>query len=314
MALDLEKQIPDHPILSQKWNKIGWKSQFLTEPAGATISIKPYFSENENWVNLGNTPVDSVWIPWGIYTVRVSKEGYFETKDVIRRDFWPPVFGKNEYTLVEDKLVPDGMVVAQGDSFTQNGQQILIADYFMDQFEVSNAQYQQFVDAGGYQNKQYWNNPFVKAGDTLSWEQAMQLFKDKTGQPGPSTWEAGSFPSERGDYPVNGISWFEAAAFAEFAGKSLPSIFHYHKAAFFAGTAEILSKSNINGIKLGKIGEFEGMGSFGVYDIAGNVREWTSNTYDRKVVEDAKIVFGGSWKDPEYVYSNIPISIPTSIR
>jgi len=42
----------------------------------------------------------------------------------------------------------------------------------------------------------------------------MALFRDATGRPGPSNWEAGSYPAGQDDYPVNGISWYEAAAYA----------------------------------------------------------------------------------------------------
>ena len=64
----------------------------------------------------------------------------------------------------------------------------------MDQFEVSNSEYQKFVDQGGYQKREYWKEKFVKDGKELSWEQAMDLFRDPTGRPGPSTWEGGHFP------------------------------------------------------------------------------------------------------------------------
>ena len=59
----------------------------------------------------------------------------------------------------------------------------------------------------------------------------MALFKDSTGRPGPATWVAGEYPAGQDDYPVTGVSWFEAAAYAEFAGKQLPTIYHWLVAA-----------------------------------------------------------------------------------
>ena len=68
-------------------------------------------------------------------------------------------------------------------------------------------------------------------GDTLSFELAISHFKDATGRPGPATWVAGDYPDGQEDYPVNGISWYEAAAYASFAGKSLPTKDHWQTAA-----------------------------------------------------------------------------------
>ena len=55
--------------------------------------------------------------------------------------------------------------------------------------------------------------------------------RNATGRPGPAGWELGRFPDGHGDLPVSGISWFEAAAFAEFSGWSLPTIYHWFRAA-----------------------------------------------------------------------------------
>jgi eukaryotic-like serine/threonine-protein kinase len=60
----------------------------------------------------------------------------------------------------------------------------------------------------------------------------MKVFVDRTGRPGPSTWELSNYPEGRDDYPVSGISWYEAAAYARFRGKTLPTIYHWARAAF----------------------------------------------------------------------------------
>ena len=85
--------------------------------------------------------------------------------------------------------------------------------YCIDKYEVTNEQYKNFVDAGGYRNQEYWQHKFIRNNRTLSWEQAMSQFHDKTGQPGPSTWGNGTYLEGQGKYPVSGVSWYEAAAY-----------------------------------------------------------------------------------------------------
>ena len=55
----------------------------------------------------------------------------------------------------------------------------------------------------------------------------MPQFRDSTGRPGPSTWELGTYPDGQDDWPVSGVSWYEAAAYAAFAGKTLPTVYHW---------------------------------------------------------------------------------------
>ena len=56
--------------------------------------------------------------------------------------------------------------------------------YFIDRFEVSNQEFKEFINAGGYIKKQFWKYPFVKNGKTLSWEEAIKEFKDRTAAAG----------------------------------------------------------------------------------------------------------------------------------
>ena len=85
------------------------------------------------------------------------------------------------------------------------------------------------MDAGGYADEKFWRQPFVERGRELTWHDAIARFVDRTGRPGPASWEVGSFPDGAGDLPVSGVSWYEAAAYAEWAGKSLPTIFHWNR-------------------------------------------------------------------------------------
>jgi eukaryotic-like serine/threonine-protein kinase len=105
----------------------------------------------------------------------------------------------------------------------------MVADlpaYWIDRYEVTNREFKQFVNRGGYSNSRFWSQPFVKDRRTLSWGDAMTEFRDTTGRPGPSTWELGAYPEGQDDWPVSGVSWYEAAAYAASVGKQLPTVYH----------------------------------------------------------------------------------------
>jgi formylglycine-generating enzyme required for sulfatase activity len=86
----------------------------------------------------------------------------------------------------------------------------------MDRYEVSNLEFKAFVDASGYAEAAYWQDlPFD--ADSGGWQPAVRRFVDLTGQPGPSTWQAGTYGDGTADHPVTGVSWFEATAYCRTA-------------------------------------------------------------------------------------------------
>ncbi len=96
--------------------------------------------------------------------------------------------------------------VPGGDSNLYYGDTKKLDAYWIDRYEVSNAEFKRFVEAGGYETEKFWKQPFVKDGRVLASKDAMALFKDKTGLPGPATWSLGTFPEGEGDLPVGGVS------------------------------------------------------------------------------------------------------------
>jgi len=178
---------------------------------------------------------------------------------------------------------------------------VQIGDFLMDRFEVTNIEYKRFVDAGGYEDPQYWKYPFVDGIQELSWQQAMKLFTDKTSRPGPSEWEVGTYQQGKENFPVTGISWFEAAAYAEFIGKHLPTIYHWDRAALTWASSNVIPVSNIvNGKGPIPVGSTQSMTRFGIYDLAGNVREWCFNESSR----GGRFILGGGWDDPAYAFND----------
>ena len=124
---------------------------------------------------------------------------------------------------------------------------IHLESYWLDRYEVTNKQFKEFLEQGGYQKPGYWKHEFQPGRHRLSWAEAMALFRDRTGRPGPATWEQGEYPRGQEDYPVSGVSWYEAAAYAEFAGKTLPTIYHWVNAASNWASASIVPASNFGG-------------------------------------------------------------------
>jgi len=102
----------------------------------------------------------------------------------------------------------------------------------------------------------------------------MKAFCDSTNRSGPATWEMGEFPRRQGEYPVSGVSWYEAAAYAEFAGKSLPTMYHWSNAADTTQAFRVVPLSNFGSQGVARVGSMAGLNRWGLYDMASNVKEW----------------------------------------
>ncbi len=275
------------------------KVNLETDPAGAEVYVRPYEQPSGPWEHLGTTPLQEHRVPFGYYTIKLQKAGYEDAFRGVRRPFEL----NEKFTLDPVGTFPEGMVRIEAWT-PEDG--TTVPSFFFDRYEVSNAKYKEFVDAGGYSNPQYWKQPFVKDGVSLSHEEAMAELVDTTGRPGPASWIAGDYPDGKGNDPVGGVSWYEAAAYAEFVGKTLPTSDHWGLAAglvqdnqmVVAGT--IGRKSNFDGGAPRPVGEGDAMNPSGAFDMAGNVREWCSNA-----IEGGRVIRGGAWDDIAYMYSSV---------
>jgi serine/threonine protein kinase len=301
LARKVDRYAPSEPELQRLRRDIWVPISIYTEPPGADVSIRDYAANRKDWESLGNTPVVNLRLPAGNFCVRIRKAGFAEvegTVDSVSREF--------RRTLHPLADVPPGMVFVPVDTFTVPGAGTVKAGAFwLDKYEVTNRQFKEFVDRGEYRKRDHWKQPFIDKGKSLSWEVAMAKFIDSTGQPGPATWEIGSFADGHADDPVGGVSWYEAAAYAEFVGKSLPTVHHWAAAANFAHYSTILTVSNFRGEGPAPVGSYAGVGRFGTYDMAGNVTEWCWNLSD-----DRRWVRGGAWTDPGYMYKGPEAASP----
>jgi dienelactone hydrolase len=189
-------------------------------------------------------------------------------------------------------------------------------DFLIDRFEVTNREFKEFVTAGGYLSKDHWKHALIKEGRELSWDEAMRELRDRTGLPGPRSWSSQSYPQGRDEHPVTDITWYEAAAYCSFRGKSLPTLFQWEKAArdgvFTHHWGSVMPWGVVGpGDPVGRRANFQttdtvpvtsfefGMSPFGCYHMAGNVAEWCLNEHT-----DGYVQAGGSFTDTPYRFAN----------
>jgi len=168
---------------------------------------------------------------------------------------------------------------AKIDMFTDelNTEQMTISGFYIDAYEVTNADYYEFVSATRYPPPPDWSDGFYKAGTD--------------------------------NHPVTFITWEDAAAYAQWAGKRLPTAEEWEVAArgrngriFPWGASYSTQNVNVNYVESGVMAvgaSTDDISEFGVYDMGGNVMEWTMTQYDRQ--NDFFVVKGGSWVSEPFV-------------
>ena len=124
------------------------------------------------------------------------------------------------------------------------------------------------MNAAGYEKDEYWQQEIVHEGKVLRREEAIKFFVDRTGKPSPATWSNARYPDGEEDFPVGGVSWYEAAAYAAFVGKDLPTTHHWQRASV-GDTQYFIPLSNFAGRGPARVGSYQGITPRGVYDLAG---------------------------------------------
>jgi len=298
---EVKKYIPNDPEFLDLDGQISTRFSIITEPPGAKVYYKVYSDMEGDWKLFGTSPIDRIEMPNGtMYCWKMEKPGY-EVVYAGHATYTDTLFRN----LHKTGTIPEGMVYVEGiigedHSVTKSG-------FFMDKYEVINRQFKEFMDQGGYQNPEFWHHEFILDDKILSFKEAIEYFRDATGRPGPATWEAGDYPDGQDNYPVNGITWYEAAAYAEYAGKSLPTMDHWRSAAglnivgawiYFCSL--LVPESNMKGIGTEPVGHSPAVNCFGTYDLIGNVREWGWNKSSM-----GRIIQGGAWNEADYMAFNV---------
>ncbi len=174
-------------------------------------------------------------------------------------------------------VVPEGMILIPGGRFllgSSDGQadeqpqrEVTLSPFFIDQFEVSNAQYRACVQAGNCTNG--FNNSFTRVG-----------YRDD---------------AQFDNYPALGVTWNQAAAYCQSLGKRLPTEAEWEYAA--SGPTNFTwpwgnefdpALSAASAADVQPVDSFaDGVSPFGLYNMAGNVGEWVQDTYDANFYANA---------------------------
>lgn len=192
------------------------------------------------------------------------------------------VLGRIDEALQDGKLNEEEIAAAQG-------RLIQVERFFLDRFPVTNQQFYAFVADGGYEQMAFW--------DESIWPAVLDLV-DRTGMPGPRYWQDGCFRPAEKDHPVVGVSWYEASAYARWVGKRLPTDAEWVKAGSWPvplssttrlqrrypwGDTMDRNRANLWNPRRARsvpVNQYaEGVSVGGVYQLIGNVWEWTSGNF-----------------------------------
>jgi len=222
--------------------------------------------------------------------------------------------------------IPAGNVMLGQTGIAEPVHPVWVDGFWIGKYEVTNGEYEAFIDAGGYSNSAYWN--------PVGWTWRVNNNITLPANWNSNTYHGGGIPGNEG-FPVNGVSWWEADAYCRWAGKRLPTEAEWEKAAKGPSPntptypwGEGISGQRANYWNSGDpwdnnttpVGYYDGSNHggyqtidspspYGLYDVAGNLWEWCSTKnasypYDpddgrenppATYNECCRVLRGGSW-------------------
>ena len=170
-------------------------------------------------------------------------------------------------------------------------QTIYLPAFYIDQYEVTNSQYEEFILDDGYQNGDYWSKAGWQFIQTNKIDRPLGLERALYNAP---------------NQPVVGVSWHEAQAFSKWAGKRLPTEAEWEKAARGADGRTYPWGNEMDWKRVGyhlanqrtwDVGSYpEGKSPYGVHDCASNVAEWVADTQNQTdSSRPLHVIRGGAW-------------------
>ncbi|MBN1361533.1 MAG: SUMF1/EgtB/PvdO family nonheme iron enzyme [Sedimentisphaerales bacterium] len=198
-------------------------------------------------------------------------------------------------------IVPEGFAsLAEMVNDEPGGPEVTVetAPFLMARHAITHARFQKFVDDGGYEMLELWPSEI--------WPHLID-FKDLTDQPGPRFWRDGRHSKQLADHPVVGVCYYEAAAYAQWAGFRLPTEAEWQMAATWRirsaanvlrrypwGDALDTRRCNIwasgNGHTYPVHAYPQGASPNHVLQLIGNVWEWTAGDFNVAADEGGMVV------------------------
>ncbi|MFN8576770.1 MAG: SUMF1/EgtB/PvdO family nonheme iron enzyme [Candidatus Sericytochromatia bacterium] len=267
-----------------------------------------------------------VKVPTGATTGKISittSKGTFISQDYFIIN--SPTTGDTTGMVFIPSTDIEGFYMGYSGSDTDNfypRHKVVLNSYHIDRTEVTNEQFEQFINAGGYTNDSLWSSEGLAFRNSNNLNNSLAR---------PSYWLDTRFNQPK--QPVVGISFYEAEAYANWKGRRLPTEAEWEYAARgkderifpWGGDAPAEGNKKANGFfgTLGngddyqftnEVGKFtNGDSPFGLKDMSGNAYEWVSDYYDPKYyttnqmenpkgpsIGGSKVLRGGSWFNHPY--------------
>lgn len=212
-------------------------------------------------------------------------------------------------------VAPDGMIYVPGGTFKMGrddgvqderpAHEVKLKPFFIDRYEVTCEQYQKFIEA--------------------------------TGHRAPKTWTNGKYPQGGAHWPVTGVTWSDATAYANWVGKRLPTEEEWEMAARgtdgrlypwgnkWQQSSDTNASANAFNTSVGHlvdVGTFKAASPFGAYDMVGNAWEWTASDWaaypggtltKAPAYPDMKVMRGNYWgADDQHATTTFRIGWPAN--
>ena len=286
---------PDDPRLRDTWKSFTNTPRVTTNPEGADVAFRAYGGDDEGWIPLGRTPLpEGTRVPFAQLRWRVSKEG-FDTLEASPNQ--PPI----AFTLVPAGAGEPGMVrVAAGSFLLESVQRdVALPDFWIDRDEVTNRQFKEFIARGGYTTRAYWQQPFVKDGRTLSWDEAILRFP-RFNRPAWSVDVGARHLSRRaGRFSRQRRQLVRSGGLRGIGGKDAADRVSLVQGCRRFGTfSEVLRFSNFASKGTVGVGTLRGVDPYGTHDMAGNVKEWCWN----EAKPGLRYILGGAFHEAAYQF------------